>query len=233
MAWVRLICRNICMPTDVPVVTRNLLIANVVVFALQYLLHDSTTFAITQHFALWPWGPDVSGPLEDGRVITVGFQPWQLVTYAFLHGGFTHILFNMFALYMFGGTIERTFGTRNFIIYYFVCAIVAALAQLVVVQWFTHGFYPTLGASGAIFGLLLAFGMLYPHEKMMLMFLPVPMPAWLFVTGYAVIELVMGVTGTQAGVAHFAHLGGMVGGYALIQYWRGKLPIKPKRLLRL
>jgi len=171
--------------------------------------------------------------LEDGRVITVGFQPWQLVTYAFLHGGFTHILFNMFALYMFGGTIERTFGTRNFIIYYFVCAIVAALAQLVVVQWFTHGFYPTLGASGAIFGLLLAFGMLYPHEKMMLMFLPVPMPAWLFVTGYAVIELVMGVTGTQAGVAHFAHLGGMVGGYALIQYWRGKLPIKPKRLLRL
>jgi membrane associated rhomboid family serine protease len=219
------------MPTDLPVVTRNLLIANVVVFVLQYLLHDSTTFAVTQHFALWPWGKSISGALADGQVITVGFEVWQLVTYAFLHGSFTHILFNMFALYMFGGTIERTFGARNFLIYYFVCAIVAAVAQLVVVQWFTHGFYPTIGASGAIFGLLLAFGMLYPHEKMMLIFLPIPMPAWLFVTGYAVIELVMGVTGTQAGVAHFAHLGGMLGGYAMIQYWRGKLPIKPKRLL--
>lgn len=219
------------MPTDLPVATRNLLIANVVVFALQYLLHDSSTFALTQHFALWPWGPDVSGALGDGQVVTVGFQPWQLVTYAFMHGSFTHILFNMIALFMFGGTIERTFGTRNFIIYYFVCAVVAAVAQLIVVQWFTHGFYPTIGASGAIFGLLLAFGMLYPHEKMMLMFFPVPMPAWLFVTGYAVIELVLGVTGTQAGVAHFAHLGGMVGGYPMIQYWRGKLPIKPKRLL--
>ncbi len=219
------------MPTDLPVVTRNLLIANVVVFVLQYLLHDSTTFAVTQHFALWPWGQSVSGALADGQVITVGFEVWQLVTYAFLHGSFTHILFNMFALYMFGGTIERTFGARNFLIYYFVCASVAAFAQLVVVQWFTHGFYPTIGASGAIFGLLLAFGMLYPHEKMMLIFLPVPMPAWLFVTGYAVIELVMGVTGTQAGVAHFAHLGGMVGGYVMIQFWRGKLPIKPKRLL--
>jgi membrane associated rhomboid family serine protease len=124
-----------CLPIY-PVVTRNLLIANIVVFALQYLLHDSTTFALTQHFALWPWGPDVSGALGDGQVVTVGFQPWQLVTYAFMHGGFQHIFFNMFALYMFGGTIERTFGTRNFIIYYFVCAIVAALAQLIVVQWF-------------------------------------------------------------------------------------------------
>ena len=221
------------MPTDIPVVTRNLLIANVVVFVLQLLLHDSTTFALSQHFALWPWGPDVSGTTEDGQAITVGFQFWQLVTYAFMHGGVTHILFNMFALYMFGGTIERTFGTRNFIVYYFVCAIVAALAQLIIVQWFTHGFYPTIGASGAIFGLLLAFGLLYPQEKMMLIFLPVPMPAWLFVTGYAAIELFLGVTGTQAGGAHFAHLGGMLGGYVLIQYWRGKLPIKPKRLLRL
>jgi membrane associated rhomboid family serine protease len=113
-----------------------------------------------------------------------------------------------------------------------VCAIVAAVAQLIVVHWFTHGFYPTLGASGAIFGLLLAFGMLYPHEKVMLIFLPVPMPAWLFVIGYAVVELVMGVTGTQAGVAHFAHLGGMLGGYVLIEYWRGRLPLKPKRYLR-
>ena len=219
------------MSFDLPPATRNLLIANIVVFALQLLLHDSTSLALTQHFALWPWGPDVSGMAPDGDVVTGGFRVWQLVTYAFLHGGYTHIFFNMFALFMFGGAIERTFGVRNFLIYYFVCAITAAVAQLLVVHWFTHGFYPTLGASGAIFGLLLAFGMLYPHEKMMLIFLPIPISAWLFVTGYAAIELYMGVTGTQAGVAHFAHLGGMVGGIVLIEYWRGKFPIKPKRRL--
>jgi membrane associated rhomboid family serine protease len=214
------------MPFDLPPVTRNLLIANVVVFLLQQVFGD----VLLQYFALWPWGPDQIFQTAHG-VASIGFRPWQLVTYAFMHGGWTHILFNMFALFMFGGAIERTFGRAHYIIYYFVCAIVAALAQLIVVQWFTHGFYPTLGASGAIFGLLLAFGMLYPHEKMMLIFLPVPMPAWLFVTGYAAVELFMGVTGTQAGVAHFAHLGGMVGGIVLIQYWRGKLPIKPKRRL--
>jgi membrane associated rhomboid family serine protease len=219
------------MPSNLPPVTRNLLIANIVVFALQWLLHDSTTLALSREFALWPLGPDVTGAVAGGQVVTVGFRLWQVVTYAFMHGGVTHILFNMFALYMFGGTIERTFGTRHFIVYYVVCAIVAAVAQLLVVKYFTHGFYPTIGASGAIFGLLLAFGMLYPQEKVMLIFLPVPMPAWLFVTGYAAVELFMGVTGTAAGVAHFAHLGGMLGGLLLIQYWRGTFPIKPKRRL--
>ena len=218
------------MSFDLPPVTRNLLIANVAVFVLQMLLHDTTSMALTQHFALWPLGPDVTGTTPDGNVITGGFRVWQLVTYAFMHGGMMHILFNMIGLYMFGGAIEHTFGARNFTIYYFVCAIAAAVAQLIVVKWFTHGFYPTLGASGAIFGVLLAFGMLYPHEKILLYFV-VPMPAWLFVIGYAAIELYMGVTGTQAGVAHFAHLGGMVGGIVLIQYWRGRLPIKPKRRL--
>ncbi|MFA6231343.1 MAG: rhomboid family intramembrane serine protease [Rhodanobacter sp.] len=214
------------MPLDLPPVTRNLLIANIVLFLLQQM----TGNVMLQYFALWPWGPDQVFQVGQG-LASIGFRPWQLVTYAFLHGGVTHILFNMIGLYMFGGTIERTFGARNFTIYYFVCAITAAVAQLIMVSWFTHGFYPTLGASGAIFGLLLAFGMLYPHEKVMLMFLPVPMPAWLFVIGYATVELVLGVTGTEAGVAHFAHLGGMVGGIVLIQYWRGKLPIKPKRRL--
>ena len=218
------------MPLDLPPVTRNLLIANVVVFLLQMLFHDSTTLVLTQHFALWPLGPDVSGSTSAGNVITGGFRIWQLVTYAFMHGSIMHIAFNMFGLYMFGGLIERTFGARNYTIYYFVCAIAAAVAQLIVVSWFTHGFYPTLGASGAIFGILLAFGMLYPHEKILFYFV-LPMPAWLFVVGYAAVELFMGVTGTEAGVAHFAHLGGMVGGIVLIQYWRGKLPIKPKRRL--
>jgi membrane associated rhomboid family serine protease len=214
------------MPFQLPPVTRNLLIANVAVYLLQMLLGD----VLVMHFALWPWGPDRFLPTVDG-LVAIGFRPWQLITYAFMHGGFQHIAFNMLALWMFGGSIERLFGGREFLLYYFVCLVVAALAQLVVVQWFTHGFYPTLGASGAIFGLLLAFGMMYPHEKVMLIFLPIPMPAWLFVIGYAVIELVLGVTGTQAGVAHFAHLGGMLGGYVLIQYWRGRLPIKPRRRL--
>ena len=215
------------MPFNLPPVTRNLLIANIVIFLLQQMFGD----AILQFFALWPWGPDHVARTAHG-LVSVGFRPWQVITYAFLHGGVEHILFNMFALFMFGGTIERTFGARNYLIYYLVCAVFAAVAQLLVVHWFTHGFYPTLGASGAIFGLLLAFGMLYPHEKVMLIFLPVPMPAWLFVIGYAAVELVLGVTGTEAGVAHFAHLGGMIGGYVLIQYWRGKLPIKPNRQLR-
>ncbi|MEW9623683.1 rhomboid family intramembrane serine protease [Rhodanobacter geophilus] len=209
---------------NLPPVTRYLLIANVLVFALQQLLPDASSLVLISHFALWPLGPS---PYSN----VAGFEPWQLVTYAFMHGGFEHILFNMFGLYMFGGVIERTFGARNYTIYYFVCAIVAAVAQLLVVKYFTHGFYPTIGASGALFGLLLAFGMLYPHEKMFLIFLPIPMPAWLFVIGYAAVELVLGVTGTQAGVAHFAHLGGMVGGYVMIQYWRGRLPLKPKRRL--
>lgn len=207
-----------------PPVTRNLLIANIVVFALQQWLPSADSLALTVHFALWPLG---ASPYTN----VPGFELWQLVTYAFMHGGYEHIAFNMFGLWMFGGVIERTFGARNFTVFYFVCAIVAALAQLMVMKFFPNGFYPTIGASGALFGLLLAFGMLYPREKVFLLFLPIPMPAWLFVTGYAVVELVLGVTGTQAGVAHFAHLGGMVGGYVMIQYWRGKLPWKPRRQL--
>ena len=203
------------MPFDLPPVTRNLLIANIAVFLLQQVMGNP----IVQYFALWPLGSGL-------------FEVWQIVTSAFLHGGLTHILFNMIALYMFGGAIERTLGARQFTVYYFVCAIVASLLQLAVLWFFPPSEYgPTLGASGAIFGLLLAFGMMYPHEKVMLMFLPIPMPAWLFVTGYAVVELTMGVTGFEPGVAHFAHLGGMLGGIVLIEYWRGRLPFKPKRRL--
>ena len=203
------------MPFDLPPVTHNLLIANIVIFLLQQVMGDFMLL----HFALWPLGTGL-------------FAWWQLITSAFLHGSIPHILFNMIALYMFGGAIERTLGAREFILYYFVCALVASLLQLAVLWFFPPAEYgPTLGASGAIFGLLLAFGMMYPHEKVMLMFLPIPMPAWLFVTGYAVLELTMGVTGIEPGVAHFAHLGGMLGGIVLIQYWRGRLPLKPKRRL--
>ena len=217
---------------DLPPVTRALLIANVAAFLLQLLTGDAHTYALTQHFALWPLGPDqFLGVNSAGAPVTGGFRIWQLVTYAFMHGGWPHIFFNMFALYMFGGPIEQLFGRREFLLYYFVCLLFAAFAQLAVLHFFDGGYYPTLGASGAIFGLLLAFGMMFPHQRIMLLIPPIPMPAWVFVTGYGVIELVLGVTGTQAGVAHFAHLGGMLGGLLLIFYWRGRLPIKPRRRL--
>jgi membrane associated rhomboid family serine protease len=217
------------MPTRLPTITRYLLIANVLVFVLQQFKGE----LLIAHFALWPWGPDQLARVSDGGVVAVGFRLWQLLTYGFLHGSTMHIFFNMFALYMFGGPIEETFGARHFTLYYFVCLVTAALAQLLVVQYFTHGFEPTLGASGAIFGLLLAFGMLYPHAKLMLIFLPIPVPAWLFVIGYGAVELTLGVFRWQPDVAHFAHLGGMLGGFLMIQYWRGKLPIKPRnRVLR-
>jgi membrane associated rhomboid family serine protease len=208
------------MPFDLPPVTRALLIANVAIYLLQMLPGEM----LIVHFALWPLGPsNIPG--------VPGFEPWQLVTYSFLHGGLTHIAFNMLALWMFGGPIERLFGSRPFALYYFVCVIGAAVAQLLVVEYWSGGFYPTLGASGGIFGLLLAFGMMYPHSRIMLLFPPIPMPAWLFVTGYGAVELFLGITGTAAGVAHFAHLGGMAIGFVLIQYWRGKLPVKPRRIL--
>jgi membrane associated rhomboid family serine protease len=208
------------MPFDLPPVTRALLIANIAVYLLQMLTGE----ALIVHFALWPLGASQYANVP-------GFEPWQLVSYSFLHGGLTHIAFNMLALWMFGGPIERLFGSRPFALYYFVSVIGAAVAQLLVIEFWTGGFYPTLGASGGVFGLLLAYGMMYPHTRIMLLFPPIPMPAWLFVTGYGALELFLGITGTQAGVAHFAHLGGMAFGFILIQYWRGKLPIRPRRIL--
>jgi membrane associated rhomboid family serine protease len=205
---------------DMPPVTRALLIANIAVYLLQMLTGDT----LIVHFALWPLGPSQFSDVA-------GFQIWQLVTYSFLHGSLTHIAFNMLALWMFGGPIEQLFGSRPFAIYYFVCVIGAAVAQLLVVHYWTGGYYPTLGASGGIFGLLLAFGMMFPHSRIMLLFPPIPMPAWLFVIGYGAVELFLGITGTAAGVAHFAHLGGMAIGFVLIQYWRGKFPVKPRRIL--
>ena len=144
------------MPIDLPPVTRALLISNVGIFLLQQLFPD----ALLIHFALWPLGSEL---LPDGT--TLGFQIWQLVSYGFLHGGLTHLLFNMLALWMFGGAIERLFGSRSFATYYISCVIGAAIAQLIVIEFFSGGFYPTLGASGGVFGLLLAFGMMFPHQR--------------------------------------------------------------------
>jgi membrane associated rhomboid family serine protease len=214
---------------DLPPVTRALLIANVVVFLLEQV--PSLQPLLIAYGALWPIGHAQLVQYPNGEVLASGFQFWQVVTYAFLHGGWSHIFFNMFALWMFGGPIEHLLGAKHYTFYYFFCTVTAAVAHMLVAQYFTQGFYPTLGASGAIFGLLVAFGVTYPRLKMFLIFLPIPMPAWVFVIGYILLELFFGVSGYESGVAHFAHLGGAVGGFALLQYWRGKLPIKPRRIL--
>ena len=194
-----------------PPVTQTLLVANVAVFLLQSVAGDQ----LVVWFALWPFGS--------------GFAPWQVVTYGFLHGGIAHIFFNMLGLYMFGSDIERLFGSRYFLAYYFACLVSAALCQLIVVA-LTGGMpFPTLGASGALYGLLLAFGMYFPRRMVMLIFPPIPMQARYFVILFGALELVFGVTGTEAGVAHFAHLGGMAGGWLVIQYRRRGFPFTRRR----
>jgi membrane associated rhomboid family serine protease len=190
-----------------PPATQTLVIANVVVF----LAELAGALPAVESLALWP---PTSG----------AFQPWQVVTYGFLHGSVAHIFFNMLALYMFGGDLERLFGTRFFVQYYFACVISAAVTHLVVTGWTGAPPVPTVGASGGVFGILLAFGLFFPQRRVMLLFPPIPMPARVLVTGYGVLELVLGVTGTQSGVAHFAHLGGMLGGWLMIQYRRGRFP---------
>ena len=192
-----------------PPATQALIGVNVVVFLLQSSLGDSVAL-----LALWPL---------DG-----GFAPWQLVSYGFLHGSFSHIFFNMFAIYTFGSTLEQFFGTRWYVLLYFVSVVTAGIAQLAV-NAVLGSPYPTLGASGGVFGLLLAFGMYFPRQRIMLLFPPIPMPAWVAVTAFGALELFLGVTGTQAGVAHFAHLGGMLGAFIMIQWRRGKPPFAKRR----
>jgi membrane associated rhomboid family serine protease len=181
-----------------PPVTLGLVAANVVLFFL------TAAGGIAATFALWPLG--------------AGFMPWQLVTYAFLHAGLTHVLFNMLGLYSFGSSLEAVWGSKRYFAYYMTCVVTAAVTQLVFAA-VTGTSYPTVGASGGVFGLLLAYAMLFPHRTVMLLFPPIPMKAPVFAVVYGAIELFLGVTGTQEGVAHFAHLGGMLGGFLLLSTW--------------
>jgi membrane associated rhomboid family serine protease len=199
---------------SIPPATRAILIANVLVFLAYYLLGPG----LVARMALWP----VQTPL---------FEPWQIVTYGFAHQEFLHLFFNMFGLYMFGRTLEEEWGTRNFLIYYFASVVAAGGTQIL---WttVTGSYAPTIGASGGVFGILLAFAVLYPKKELLLLFPPIPLPAWLFVTLYAIFELYLGVTGTQAGVAHFAHLGGMLGGALVFAVWRTPRPARRRRLPR-
>ncbi|QYY36357.1 rhomboid family intramembrane serine protease [Ruficoccus sp. ZRK36] len=202
-----------------PPVVKILLVANIAVFLVQQFT-PAKRF-LMEYFALWP----VSNPwiFTTHPAYICPFAPWQVITYSFLHGGWEHLIFNMFAFWMFGSVIERVWGWKRFTFYYFACVFGAALAQMVV----SYGkYYPTIGASGGVFGLLLAFGMMFPRQK--LIFIAFPVEARWFVLGYGVVELVLGLTKTMAGVAHFAHLGGMIFGFLLIQFWLGKFPLKPR-----
>jgi len=182
-------------------VTQALLVANV----LAYLLLLNSGQPMIDQFALWP--------PSDPR-----FEPWQMLTYSFLHGGTLHIVFNMFALYTFGASIERLFGSRFYALYYFTCVVSAAICHLIVSALMGGPAIPTVGASGGIYGLLLAYGLYFPNQRVMLLIPPIPMRARTLVIAFAVLELFFGVTGSVAGVAHFAHLGGMLGGWLMIEY---------------
>ena len=195
---------------SMPPATQALILSCVVMFLMQSLGVDGLAL-----FALWPVG---SG----------GFMPWQVLSYAFLHGSMSHLVFNMFGLFMFGAELERVWGPKRLLVFYFVSVLVAALTQLLVAAW-SGSPNPTVGASGGLFGLLVGFAMLFPHRRIVPLIPPIPMPAWLFVVIYGVIELLLGVTGSMSGVAHFAHLGGILGGWLTLRYWRGQLPFGRRR----
>lgn len=221
--------------SSIPVVTRNLLIINILVWLAQFLL--GRVIEIDKYLALHFFESDL-------------FMPHQIITYMFLHDPSSpaHLFFNMFAVYMFGRTLEMVWGPKRFLVYYLLTGIGAAVAQELVYaieyreivfnsaiinvnigeqiinkQNFYNILPPTLGASGAVFGILVAFGMLFPNVELMMLFFPVPIKAKWFVIGYGVMELFLGIADNAGdNVAHFAHLGGLITGFFIILYWRKK-----------
>lgn len=203
-----------------PPVVLNLIIINGLFFMAMGLVQPARIWLV-EHLGLF----NPESPL---------FHTWQTVTYMFLHGDFWHLFFNMFALWMFGRTLEYALGSQRFLTYFMACGIGAALLQMGVgwleyrhaaAEYGTFAAHallriPTVGASGAVFGLLLAFGVLYPNAVILLMFPPIPMKAKWFVVVYGLIELFLGVSGSQPGVAHFAHVGGMLWGLLLLWWWK-------------
>lgn len=207
-------------PSAIPDTILALLLINGLVFAGQMLtiVPQLGLSRIDLLFALWPpaegairgWPESLPEP---------GFALWQLVTYGFLHGNLPHIAFNMFALWMFGRELENLMGPQRFLIYYLVCVIGAGFIQLLVAG-LQGEFYPTVGASGGVFGILLAYGMAFPNRMVMLIIPPIPMKAKYFVILIGIFELYVGFSGRAPGIANFAHVGGMLFGFILLQYWR-------------
>ncbi|WP_230181897.1 rhomboid family intramembrane serine protease [Aquabacterium sp. CECT 9606] len=194
-----------------PPITQALLLINVALFCID----EALGHVLSYWLALWP--------LESTQ-----FYPWQLVTYGFMHGSLTHLFFNMMGIWMFGAELERVWGPKRYSQFMLASIFTAALTQLLMSQ-LNGSMNPTVGISGGLFGLLLAFGMMFPNRIIVPLIPPIPMKAKIFVAIFGGLELILGVTGTQAGVAHFAHLGGMLGGWLMIRYWRGQPPFPPKR----
>ncbi len=202
-----------------PPVIKSLLISNTAVWLLSEFFLAPFKIAgvqiggehglFTYYFALWPIGTN--------------FWPWQLFTYMFMHGGLGHLFFNMLALWMFGMELENNWGSKQFLIYYLVCGLGAGIANLLVTPLLGQG-APTVGASGAVFGILVAFGMLFPDRPIYLYFL-LPIRAKYFVAIYMGLELFYGVTGTSDGIAHFAHLGGAAVGFVYMLGLTGLIPV--------
>lgn len=194
-----------------PPVTKALMLACTAIFCLQFLLGG---YALTGWFGLWP--------LASGN-----FMPWQVVSYAFLHGDMLHLFFNMLGLYMFGAEIERLWGQRRYLQFIAASVLSAALAQMLITA-LAGSIGPTIGISGGMYGLLLASAMLFPNRTIMPLFPPIPMKQRTFVLVFGGLELLQGVMGVS-GVAHFAHLGGMLGAWLMIRYWRGQPPFSGRR----
>lgn len=203
--------------SQIPTVTKNLVAINILMF-IATLINEN--FMVANFAMFYPASPF--------------FKPWQILTHMFMHGGFWHIFFNMYSLLMFGSILERSLGPKKYLIFYFVTGL-GAVALHTGVEWLQARVFiangiaqayqqllvtPTLGASGAIYGLLIGFAMLYPQARLTLIFPPIPMTAKWLVIIFAAIELFSGINGIQDGVAHFAHLGGMLFGWLLIRWWR-------------
>lgn len=190
-----------------PPITYALILLNILVYALEVV----TGPEIVRAFALWPPG---SGG---------AFHVWQLVTYSFLHGSPLHLGFNMVAIWMFGTALERRWDELRYLLTYLLSVVVAAMTQIAVSGYFLHASGPVIGASGGVFGLLLAYAMYFPNRVLSFVFLPfIRIPARTFVFGYGAVELFLGFTNPDGGVAHFAHLGGLFGGWLAVQYFRGR-----------
>jgi len=197
--------------------TRALLIANCLVFLLQWVVGS----ALLAPFELWPIPLNIANP-------SYSFLPWQLLTAGFMHGSFLHLAFNMLALWMFGSALEAVWGERRYLTYFLVCVVGGNLCQLALVSWMGVNI-STVGASGGVYGLLLGYGMLFPNQRMIIFPLPMEIRARTLVIIYGALSAFYFVTGSQVGVAHLAHLGGMFFGYVLIRYWRGQPPFGKRR----
>lgn len=193
--------------SGVPAVTKNLLIVNVIVYLATFLGERILKTNVMGWLVLY-----------DPR--SVLFRPWQLVTYMFMHGGFWHLFMNMYTLYIFGTVVERMIGPKKFSVLYFVSGLGAAGVHLLIMNLMRGGAAPMVGASGAIYGVLIAYAMLFPNSRITLLFPPVTLNAKWMVIIFALLSLVVGITGTAEGVAHFAHLGGMLFGFLMVLAWK-------------